>query len=59
MLTSDYTLTFADEVVMTLFIKQRCEELFLFDQLSHQFLLLLTVWHFLLEERERKKTPRK
>jgi len=46
-MTSDWTVTFADQVVMALFIKQRCEELLLFDQLSHQLLPFLRIWHFL------------
>lgn len=42
-------LTFAKQMVMALFIKQRSEELFLFDQLGHHFLFLLRICHFLFQ----------
>lgn len=47
-------LTFAKEMVMTFFIKQGREEIFLFGQLPHQFLLVLRRGHFLKHKFKKK-----
>lgn len=49
-------LTFAKEMVMTFFIKQGREEIFLFGQLPHQFLLVLGRGHFLKHKLKKKKS---
>lgn len=50
-------LTFAKEMVMTFFIKQGREEIFLFGQLPHQFLLVLGRGHFLKHKFKKKNQP--